>query len=273
MHPLVQEVVTAHTPESLGSRLPAAPGRIVLRSSLFESPQARYSMVAARPFLIFRSFGSRCELFSDGRTDVQFGNPWHILDGLMARYELLDELDMPFPLGGCFGCWGYDLKNFAEPCLRRSVVVDLDLPDCYVCFCDSLVVFDHRLEKTWIVSTGVQLDGSRDEAQARRALDFWKQLLASPPVDHSRAVTPCPEGRSDAALADGAGEGTRRILSNVSRADFVKRVERAQSYIRAGDIYQVNLAQRLAAPSRGSGWDFFQRLNAVSPAPFAGYGN
>ena len=271
MRPLVQEVATAHTPESLGGRLPAQAGRIVLRSSLFESPQARYSMVAARPFLIFRSFGSRCELLSAGRTDVQFGNPWHILDGLMARYELLDEVDMPFPLGGCFGYWGYDLKNFVEPCLRRSVVVDLDLPDCYVCFCDSLVVFDHRLEKTWIVSTGVQLDGSRDEAHARRELDFWKQQLAGGPVDSPLAASPAPASRKDSEAADGAGDGTSRILSNVSRASFVERVERAQQYIRAGDIYQVNLAQRLAAPNRESGWEFFQRLNAVSPAPFAGY--
>ena len=121
----------------------------------------------------------------------------------MARYELLDEIDLPFPLGGCFGYWGYDLKNFVEPCLRRSVVVDLDLPDCYVCFCASLVVFDHRLEKTWIVSTGVQLDGSRDEAHARRVLDFWRQQLASGPADRPLAAQSFlgDEGLSTTGLA------------------------------------------------------------------------
>ena len=49
-------------------------------------------------------------------------------------------------------------------------------------------------------------------------------------------------------------------------------VERAQRYIRAGDIYQVNLAQRLSAPCPISGWAFFDRLTNRSPAPFsAGY--
>ncbi len=68
---------------------------------------------------------------------TQFGNPWHILDALMSRYELLDEIDLPFPLGGAFGYWGYDLKNFTEPKLPRRAVNDLELPDCHVGFYDS----------------------------------------------------------------------------------------------------------------------------------------
>jgi aminodeoxychorismate synthase component I len=61
------------------------------------------------------------------------------------------------------------------------------------------------------------------------------------------------------------------VNSNLSRAEFVSNVIRAQSYIRAGDIYQVNLAQRLTAPCELSGWNVFQSLTAVSPAPFAAY--
>ena len=72
------------------------------------------------------------------------------------------KLDLPFPLGGCFGFWGYDLKNFVEPQLPRRAVNDLELPDCHVGFYDSLVAFDHRLGKTWIISTGLGVDGSRE---------------------------------------------------------------------------------------------------------------
>src|SRR5882724_161609 len=161
MRPIIQEIATQHTPESLVERLQGEAGVVLLRSALFDSSQARYSFVAARPFLTLRSFGSRCELSSAGQRSLQFGNPWQVLNGLMARYELLDEVDLPFPLGGCFGFWGYDLKNFVEPRLPRRAVNDLELPDCHVGFYDSLVVFDHRLEKTWIISTGFAEDGSR----------------------------------------------------------------------------------------------------------------
>ena len=95
----------------------------------------------------------------------------------MSRFELLDEIDLPFPLGGAFGYWGYDLKNFTEPKLPRRAVNDLELPDCHVGFYDSLVVFDHRLGKVCVVSTGLNADGSRSEARAKAQLDFWNSKI------------------------------------------------------------------------------------------------
>src|SRR5438876_6111905 len=62
MRPVIQEVQTAHTPESLVEQLGGEPGVVLLRSAGFDSAQARYSFVAARPFLTFRSFGSRCDV-------------------------------------------------------------------------------------------------------------------------------------------------------------------------------------------------------------------
>ena len=122
MHQLIQQVTTSHLPESLAEELRGEAGVVLLQTGFFEAPNSRYSLITARPFLTLRSFGSRCELVYDGSCHVQFGNPWHVLDGLMARYELLDEIDLPFPLGGCFGYWGYDLKNFVEPGLPRREV-------------------------------------------------------------------------------------------------------------------------------------------------------
>src|SRR5580692_1298751 len=223
MRPILQSIESAHTPESLVEQLAGERGVVLLRSAYFDSPQARYSMVAARPLLIFRSFGSRCEL--EGAGGVRFGNPWQALEELMARYELLDEIDLPFPLGGCFGYWGYELKNFVEARLPRAAVNDLELPDCQAGFYDSLVVFDHRLGKTWIVSTGLQADGSRDPARARAQFDFWAGLLA--------ASAPTPTPTEVTAVS---------FRSNMSRDQFTGKVRKAQAYIRAGDIYQANLS-------------------------------
>jgi para-aminobenzoate synthetase component 1 len=321
MRPLLHEVHRPHSPESLVERLRGEAGVVLLRSALFESPQARHSFVAARPFLTLRAFASRCELSDADGTRVQFGDPWHLLDALMARYELLDEVDLPFPLGGCFGFWGYDLKNFVEPRLPRRAVNDLELPDCHVGFHDSLVVFDHRLGKTWIVSTGLRPDGSRDAGQARRAVEWWREKLEresagdeAPPLpgplplggregeaggrrpqfgsgpQRRRAddVPPSPGGEGEppplqphcgrARLlpspnlsSDHGSAGAAPYQSNLSRSQFIANVSRAQRYIRAGDIYQVNLSHRFAAAAACDGWSFFQRLSAVSPAPFSAF--
>src|ERR1043165_1648686 len=176
MRPLIESIATAHTPESLAEQLRDEPGLVVLRSAAFDSPQARYSFVTARPFLNFRSSGSQCEVTepeTQHPKQITFGNPWHVLDVLLARYELIDEVDLPFPLGGCFGFWGYDLKNFVEPKLRRRATNDLELPDCHLGFYDSLVVFDHHLGQTWVVATGLAPDGSRTDARAKTQAEFW----------------------------------------------------------------------------------------------------
>jgi para-aminobenzoate synthetase component I len=275
MRPVITETFTAHTPESLVERIEREPGVVLLRSGSFGSAHARYSFIGMRPFLTFRSYGSRSELHwrtaeslhtrhsesekasTAGETcDVQFGDPWHLLDSLMSRYELLDELDLPFPLGGCFGYWGYDLKNFVEPKLPRRALNDLELPDCHVGFYDSLVVFDHRLGKVWIVSTGLNCDGSRTEARAQQQAEFWTTHLASEPL--FKATTEPKRLRPN-------------VRSDLARADFIALVAKAQAYIRAGDIYQVNLAQRLTANCEYPAWRLFKLLATRSPAPFSAF--
>jgi para-aminobenzoate synthetase component 1 len=264
---LIQEISTSHSPESLVAQLSGGMGTVLLRTGLFELPQARYSFVTTRPFLVFRCFGSRCETLAqhdashpgEARWQATFGNPWDGLDQLMARYEMLEEIDFPFPLGGCFGYWGYDLKNFVEPKLPRRAVNDLELPDCQVGFYDSLVVFDHRLGKQWIVSTGLCPDGGRNEARALAQAEFWRSVIQSP-------CRP-PSDETGKALANLSVEAE----SSLSRGEFLERVKRVLAYIRAGDIYQVNLSHRLATPLPSSPWQLFQHLTAVSPAPFSAW--
>ncbi len=267
MRPLIQSIATAHTPESLAEQLRGEPGLVVLRSAAFDSPQARYSFVTAKPFLTFRSFGSQCEVTrvsQDSRPQTpdptQFGNPWHVLDALLARYELLDEVDLPFPLGGCFGFWGYDLKNFVEPKLRRRAANDLELPDCHLGFYDSLVVFDHQLGQVWIIATGLAADDSRTDERAKTQAKFWQTHLSAEPTELA-AQNPRPETR----------DPRPETRSTLSRAEFIAAVETAQRYIRAGDIYQVNVTQRLSAPWTAGAWDLFRRLTDVSPAPCAAF--
>ena len=285
MRPLIQEIQTAHTPDSLVESLRGEPGLVLLRTSAFDSPSARYSYVTARPFLTFRSSGSKCEIFpvaadvrrrtaSDSSDPpphlggyVQFGNPWHLLDSLMARCELLEEVDLPFPLGGCFGYWGYDLRNFVEPKLSRRAANDLELPDCHVGFYDSLVVFDHQLDKTWVVSTGLAADGSRSEKRAGEGMEFWQAICRN---RRKEALTSSSRNHLN-PLASAPAPSRAEVSSNLSRNDFLTAVTRAQEYIRAGDIYQVNLSHRLTAPCELSGWELFQQLGAVSPAPFSAF--
>ena len=259
MRPLIEHARTHHTPETLAEQLRGLPGLMLLRSDGEETEQARYSFVVARPFLTFRAWGSRCETRTCDHRSIQFGNPWNALEQLLERYELIDEIDLPFPLGGCFGYWGYDLKNFVEPRLRARAANDLELPDCAVGFYDSLAIFDHHLGKTWLVATGLAADGSRDEARARQQADWWHEQLGR---DEFHLV-PISESTGEVELAPPS--------SNFTRDHFTATIRRALNYICAGDIYQVNLSQRFTAPWTSNGWEFHRALHAASPAPFGAF--
>jgi para-aminobenzoate synthetase component 1 len=257
---MVLEVPTAHAPESLVEQVGREPGVVLLRSGLFHLRQARYSFVAARPLLTFQSWGSRCQIRAGNEVHVQFGNPWLLVESLLSRYELLDEVDLPFPLGGCFGYWGYELKNFIEPKLPRRAENDLGLPDCSLGFYSSLVVFDHWLNNTWVVSTGLRPDGSRSMKQRQLDYEFWKQELANKVRPGAPTLYHGPGARQ-----------AKAVCSNFSKSEFIQRVDRCHRYIRAGDIYQVNLSHRLMASWSLGGWALACALSAVSPAPFSAY--
>ena len=86
-----------------------------------------------------------------------------------------------------------------------------------------------------------------------------------------RVGSPLPAAGRLAAHERRAPGDASCLQSNFTRAGFLSAVTRAQRYIRAGDIYQVNLSQRLTVPCDVSGWELFQRLGAVSPAPFSAF--
>src|SRR5207248_1643662 len=113
--------------------------------------------------------------------------------------------------------------------------------------------------KTWIVSTGLGADGSRSELWAREQSEFWKNKLS----------------RKDAKTQSGeilrAFASLREISPNLSRDEFISKIQHAQKYIRAGDIYQVNLSHRLTANYDLPGWELFEKLNTVSPSPFSAF--
>lgn len=272
MDPMVQEVELNATPEELAAHVAGEEGAVLLRSSLFRSKSERYSFLAAHPFWIFTTRGSHSVLRefdgdypsprSFGRSTSLYGNPWSIMEDLVSRCEILVGPEYPFPLGGCFGFWGYDLKRFVEPKVTSRAENNLLLPECWVGFYGSLVVFDHQLQKRWVVATGLGADGVRSPKRAEAQLNYW---LGRIEAANQHTEQPDPNlwrepGGEDALLTVPMAPG-----------DFCSRVRRAQEYIRQGDIYQVNLSHRMAAVTGRHGWQVYQKLLESSPAPFSAY--
>ncbi len=284
MAPRIYEQRTAQTAVSLAGCLRGEPGVVLLHSGTGDAG-ARYSLVTARPFLTLRTAGARCEIETPegprGGRGGLFAPPGGVWGGCGGGLGGGGVEGGPFPLGGCFGFWGYDLKNFVEPKLCPRAVNDLEWPDAVLGFYASLVVFEVGTDRAWIVVTGLDAEGERSEGRAAEELGYWKALLdgGQPAGGAGRGGVEGGElgregGSRIAALGGERGEGGEYgagVTSTFDRAGFLAAVERAQDYIRAGHIYQVNLAQRFEAGWSGTGWDLYGRLAEASPAPFSAY--
>jgi para-aminobenzoate synthetase component 1 len=258
-YPIIEEVHMAPDAPWCFEALALKPFSFWLDSGMDPQRLGRYSFTGGDPFLVLRSRGDEITLIKEGAEERLRGSPFDILGELLEQYKIASgESPVPFT-GGAAGYFSYDLCHFIER-LPAKAVDDLNLPECYLCFYDAIVAFDHLENKTYLVSTGFPEAGG--ERRRQRALDRLNELrntvaLAPPPgITHEEKV----------------GKGTR-LKSNFSHAGYLEAVAKAREYICAGDIFQVNLSQRFEVDISITPYELYKRLRRINPAPFAGYFN
>jgi para-aminobenzoate synthetase component 1 len=165
--------------------------------------------------------------------------------------------DAPPFLGGLAGFLGYDLGLALEP--RAELVPnDQELPMLRLALHDWAIAWDRRTGQAFL--GGRAVDGDRQRLDDRLA-EVRRRLLAGPP--RSRPATA-------AARIDGPVEELV-FRSSLDRAAYEAGVGAIRRAIRDGEIYQANLARRLAAPFDGDPWLLYRALRTGDPALFAGY--
>ena len=262
-------------PESWAGTVRDERGTVLLRSHWRNDDWSRYSYLATNPVLILRARALCCEIWRAGEITTLFGSPWPLLEALCDRFELPDSRDVPFPLGGAFGFWGYDLRHPLEPRLARTAVDDLGLWDAWIGFYPSLLVFDHRARQSWIVATGLDAEAVVHPSLQAEQTEFWRSRLPQARrAQAKRLGKPAPSSGQSQPLASGGADGGDPGVdwtSNLTATAYQSRVRRALDYIHKGDIYQVNLSHRLTAPWPARPWDLYEALGQASPAPFSAW--
>jgi len=180
--------------------------------------------------------------------------------------------DIPFA-SGLAGYLSYDLKDWIERFPQRAVR-DLPLPDLCLGFYDIVWAWRRSTGEGWIVSTGLSegepkaLDDTERKARARARLEAqWRVVesrsAAGPSPKPERSPKPVRSPELPGLTSPGP-----RVTSNFTRAGYLRMVEHALGHIAAGDIYQVNLAQRFRVEPAPSHAALYQALRAAAPAPF-----
>ncbi len=98
--------------------------------------------------------------------------------------------------------------------------------------------------------------------------DQFLQYLQQPPPRIDELPS---EVLTTSDLSPSVRLGNGELLSNFSAEEYLNAIQRAIEYIFAGDVFQVNLSQRLLHPQRTDSIQLYLQLRRVNPAPFAGF--
>jgi len=228
-----------------------APNSFLLESVSGPLRIARYSIIGLEPHTIFEAKGSRIKVLDNEGERVMVGDPLRVLRRLCADFAIRSPKHF---CGGAVGYLGYDVARFIEE-LPNLAKDDLGLPDACFLFCSVFIVFDHENKTAEII---VMVDDNGGSA-AYRAAD-----------ERMSALVKTLEG-SPSEARPGAGGRRTKWTSNFSKETFTRAVAEAKEYIAAGDIYQVNLSQRLTAATVSSPLAIYSILRELNPSPFAGF--
>jgi para-aminobenzoate synthetase component 1 len=264
----VAELAPGVSAEELLVRLAGRPHVLHLDSSLPDTADARprlgrHSFLAADPI---HSLVVPATAADDGA--VPGGPPRAgplVAEALGRVRSLLGDLacttipGLPPFQGGVAGLVAYEC-GLALAGVARPVAADPPVPLLSLHVYDVVVGFDHDAGRGWIISQGVPARGpAARRARAGDRLDAFLATLGdrdAPPPAPARPA-PCP---------DPAG-----LVATRSPESHAALVARGIEYVRAGDVFQVNLARRLTLAGGVDPLALHRACRGVNPAPFAGF--
>lgn len=214
------------------------------------SQYGRFDIVVCKPRMTFVTKGATTEVSQNGQITHSDADPFSLIKEALAA-DLTSTQTLPSHLpfaGGALGYFGYDLAQRIEK-LNNHAQVEAKIPQLMVGIYDCALVVDHREKTAFLVSQNLHQN-------ARENFDALRALFCAP---------------SSGAETKSAFKVTSEVVSNMQKSQYAQAFDRVKQYILEGDCYQVNLAQRFAAKAQGDGWQAYQKLREISPAPFMAY--
>jgi anthranilate synthase component 1 len=240
----------------------------------------RYTFLGTEPSLVVRACGTRMDLIRpasaarDGAASIeswQIDNSFDALRRELKRYRAPELPELPLFFGGAVGFLAYDLVRLFEPRIPNSVRDDLRIPELYLMFTDTVLVFDNVRQSLKIIAN-VALDefGSID-ASYRAAHDKIERTISrlrQPAIPPCLEPSPSQRRSSGPLSSQKIGDNDIAITSNMTREDYLSMVSAAKDYIAAGDIIQVVPSQRFEAPLTAHPFNLYRSLRTINPSPY-----
>jgi anthranilate synthase component I len=279
--PVYRELLSdALSPVQAFARLDRGQAAGLFESVIGGEKVGRYSFVASDPFLLLEARGTKVTISrrnSPGARSASKGvqeDPWtqetqevpNPLETLREQVQAIRVAHLPaLPpfIGGAVGYAGYDTVRYVER-LPNAPEDDRGLPDLAFGLFDHMVVFDN-VRKTVHVLVLADLRGADGDEIARRYHSACRR------VDGYVEALHAPTDSLRLADIDASGPVKLDYRSNFTQPEFEQAVRKCVEYIRAGDIFQVVISQRLEIDFDVPPFELYRTLRVVNPSPFMFY--
>ena len=205
----------------------------------------RYDVIAARPYITLKSFADETEIvYANGKREHSSDDPFSIVKSLLGERETKLST-VPFA-GGALGYFAYDLGRGIEK-IPDIAEHDIAMPDMAIGIYDWAVVTDHQQRRTWLTGYG------KDERTFAEWNDLQELLQTKAKANVHKF------------------EVLSELQPNMDEEIYARAFNKIKHYIREGDCYQVNLAQRFVIDVAGDPWAAYSRLRKLNPAPYSSF--
>ena len=238
--PLVLPLAGSLSPLDALARFSARADLCLLHSASATHELSRYSYLSADPVARLRG---GAQSWPEMRRAIRATFP-----APSARAQGLP----PFQ-GGWMGWWGYELGTAFDR-VPRHPRPNGDAPDVSLGLYDWVIAWDHAAGLAWLISTGADASGARTPERARQRAD---ELLAR--LDRPEATQPLRSGAQ------------RDAQSDFTAVQYQRTVARAVECVLAGDIFEVNIAQRFSAPFDGDLTSLYRAVIRRTGAPMSAF--
>ena len=226
----------------LFSSIADKPWSVFLDSGFPYSDQGRYDIISTDPVVTFISKENTTQITQDGKQTYSDEDPFVLVKQYLKRgFQTIE--DMPFN-GGAIGYFSYDLSRRLE----KLPVISKDeehIAEMSIGIYSWAVIVDHLKKQSWLIAN---------------EQDDWQSLLE--------------QFSSVSAFSDEEGFLVlEKPKSNMDKSAYQQAFEKIKYYLREGDTYQVNLAQRFCSSCSGNPWVAYKTLRKINSAPFSAYLN